>query len=149
MDDKAALLNFLGTFYGQANKLDQDTVVRSSTASNVSGEYKKLFEQVARSPQQPELISPLSNDNVPQNADTASKQPYQPIPEEIIQQMIPEVEKTAHVPQLQEAKPINNIDQSTESKIVIALNDINNTLKNIEKLLELKLNVRQRKTKNT
>lgn len=155
MDEKNALLNFIGSFYGQASKLDKDTVQRSRDSAPVSQEYKKIFEQVVMSPQP--AIQPVQQPVSPV-ADNPNLKPYQPLPEEVIQQAIPE--KSNPVYYKEPVEPENTLPLEPLSKppqhatnqadlIVVALNNINDTLKNIEKLLTPKPNARQRKTKDT
>jgi len=162
MDDKSTLLNFLGTFYGQAAKLDQDTVQKSATASPVSVEYKRLFEQVAKSPQpqiNPQPVQPVAA------FDTGTAMaPYQPPDEQIIQQLVPATANGVYAAEPivpEDTLPaIVNVQASTEAvtelssnQVIVELSKIYDILINIEKLLtskvQIKPNVRTRKTKDT
>lgn len=139
LEEKQALLQFVGQTYGQATKTDNFIVGGSNSLRPVGQDFKTHFEQI--------LHAPVVDGNIPQPV-TAHAQPVHVQPE--IAQVTHEqaIQELAQVstttPQIQQVAPVLNTD------LVQVLQDINLTLGRIANTLEKKKltpNVTTKKTK--
>ena len=140
LEEKQALLQFVGQTYGQATKTDNFIVGGSNSLRPVGQDFKTHFEQI--------LHAPVVDSSIPQPV-TAYEQPAPNMTPEIAQvtheQAIQELAQVNNtVPQIQQVIPVHNTD------LVQVLQDINLTLGRIANILEKKKltsNVTTKKTK--
>jgi hypothetical protein len=141
LEEKQALLQFVGQTYGQATKTDNFIVGGSNSIRPVGQDFKSHFEQILHAP----VIDSNENQPAPVYEQQAHAQPA--IAQVTHEQAIQELAQTTTVtPQIQHVTqaPVANTD------LIQVLQDINLTLGRIANTLEKKKvtpNVTTKKTK--
>lgn len=136
-NEKAALVNFLGTIYGQANALDKAIVSPNAFLKPSSESIKPLLAEVLR--QQPQ--------ERPAYTELPSVDQVAPMP----QMFVPQPEEVRTIPPGNPLKTIIHNSKDVD-RVVQSINELNDTLlkvvKLVTKILPKKPNVRA-KAQNT